>query len=135
MIRAIALSVFALSALVALQPAQADVLYKCVSPGKPASYQNEPCTGGSRLASIREYEPGPDVRSPPSPPKAHETPRGSRQSQRTRGVPAHSARSQGKSDSCQSTKDARDAWERRIGLGRTYEALQAWNDRIRMACK
>lgn len=129
MIRAIGVSVLA---LLACAPAHADAIYKCVSQGKPASYQNEPCDGGSRLASIREYEPEQVSTSPsPSPVVPRQTPRNAKPRMRT--VSAHAARSE--VASCQAAKDARDAWERRVGLRRTYEALQVWNDRIRMACK
>lgn len=133
MMRAMAMAVLAL-ALGACGQARADAIFKCVTKGKPASYQNQPCGGRSRMASVREYAPD-QVSAPPpraSPPVASRaTPR--RSVQARRASTAHGARSAG--DSCEAAKQARDAWERRIGLRRTYEALQAWHDRIRMACK
>ena len=109
--------------------ARADTIYKCVRQGKPASYQHEPCGGADRTASVHQYRPEP-ARPPPA--LTRQAP--SRPSaRRMRTVSVRSAAGGGKG--CQHTKDARDAWERRVGLGRTYESLQVWNDRVREACR
>ena len=126
MMRAMAIAALALAAC---GPVRAEAIYKCVSAGKPASYQHEPCAGGARTAAVHADQP---EASKPRPPVARQAP--SRPSaRRKRAVSVR--RATGVGNDCRHTKDAREAWERRIGLGRTYESLQRWNDRVREACR
>jgi len=110
-----------------LARANAQTVYKCVAKGSPTSFQTAPCSSAQREVKAVNYTPDADV---PYQPDIHERPYANKQSPRlTRRV------TQGSGSACQQAKDRRDAWERSTGLSRTYKSLQAWNDRIRDACK
>ena len=120
-------TVFAIALLLAI-PGQgrAQAVFKCVIKGQPPVFQNQPCPLSAHTASIRQYQP------------VHETAPAEQRSvtrttqQRARAAAVHVIPIG--SDRCQQTKDARDAWERTVGLSRSYEALAQWNDRVRKAC-
>ena len=48
-----------LLAFIWVASAQAQTLYKCVAEGKPASFQNEPCSTGQREVKALNYTPDP----------------------------------------------------------------------------
>lgn len=112
-------------------PAHAQSIHKCVAEGKPVSFQSQPCGPGETTESVRTYvsDPGRPVRhaSVPAsgPVAAHARPRIRRVARRETGVVRNP---------CAEAKARRDAWERRVGLKRTYDELRQWNDTVARAC-
>lgn len=131
--------------LLSLWPAAADgqALYKCVAKGKAPSYQSAPCPPNTRIAAIRAYEPEAEPTAGQVRLQQAREAKGRKDSaylsriagtdRRARAAGGHVMPSGG--SDCEATRRARDDWERRVGLSRTYESLLAWNDRVQRACR
>lgn len=137
---------FVLAALLlALMPGVvcAQAVYKCVIKGKPPSYQSEPCPSNAKIAAIREYQPE-------SPPTYEQIQNRHRQEAKGRQESAYLSRIAGTDgrantasghllqvggSECENAKRGRDAWERRVGLSRSFDTLRTWNDRVQRACR
>jgi len=130
--------------LLPVPDAAAQAIYKCVVRGKPPSYQSEPCATNARVAAVRPYQPEP-VPSAQDLQARRDRERRARQDSAylstlagTTGravAPSRGAIVPVGSGQCEATKRERDAWERRVGLNRTIDALRAWNDRVYAACR
>ncbi|MFD0738111.1 hypothetical protein ACFQZQ_02245 [Lysobacter koreensis] len=127
--------------------ARGQAVYKCVAKGRPPSYQSQPCPSSSRIAAIREYRP----EAPPTHEQLLERRRREAQGRqdsaylsRIAGTDRQAGRQRDSArghvlptggNACESAKRDRDAWERRVGLSRSYDALRAWNDTVHRACR
>lgn len=111
----------------------AETIHRCRTTEGDIRYQQIPCSGSAKPAGERHYKPEPD-----STPLHNER---SPQSRRVALGPRAKQRKSRVSDagdraaSCEETRLRRDAWERRVGLGRTYDDLRRWNDAVAWACK
>lgn len=108
----------------------AQAIYKCVTKGKPVSFQSHPCPANAKVAAIREYKPQPDVIRPrglPTTPQSRP-----RHYTSTTTVINDAAKALGYT--CAQAKADRDTWERAVGLSRTYDAIRAWNQTVARAC-
>jgi hypothetical protein len=108
-------------------PSYAQSIHECVVEGKPVSFQSQPCGPGETTRSVREYVPEPQA------------PVRVAAASGTRVVRARAERAVRRDagavrDACADTKAQRDAWERRVGLKRTYDQLRHWNDAVARAC-
>lgn len=131
---------FTLAALLALASTtvSAQAVYRCVQPGKPASYQTDPCPKGTRIDAIRGFTP---ERNPTANELAWKRYRTEREmAVRNRASAQQQAQyvavpDQPSGPSCADAKAARDAWERRVGLSRTIDQLRWWQDYVQRACR
>lgn len=109
-------------------PAQAQTLYKCVSKGKPTSFQSEPCSGLQREAKAVAYTP--DAVGPYRPDTA------------SRPYQASGYRSQATATTitkqtttaCEIAKSTRDQVLGRNNQSGGYEVRVRLNDAVQRAC-
>lgn len=104
-------------------------VYRCIEAGQPVSLQSEPCPAGARTASATPFAPSTESAAS-APARAVAAPGRLRAARRSPARVAAAPRNE-----CQDTRDARDRWEREVGLRRTYDALRSWNDRVARACR
>ena len=109
-------------------------IYTCAVKGKPTSYQTEPCAGNAKLKAIRHFIHNPEADRAPVAVRPGQQGQ-ARQPSRPRSARLHNVYNGGSQSACENAKRDRDAWERRVGLSRSYDSLQAWNDRVQRACK
>jgi len=123
------IALLAVAALCVTGSANAQVVYRCVEKGKPVSLQSDPCPAQAQVTKVREFVPQADVpvrrveAQRPAPASSAPQPRWIQQD-----APQPY-------DECAAAKAERDAWERRVGLSRTYDQLRAMNDMVARACR
>lgn len=116
----------------------AQAVYRCVQPGKPVSYQTDPCPKAARIDSIREFTP---ERNPTANELAWKRYRTEQEmAARNLASAQHQAHyvavpDQTSGPSCADAKAARDAWERRVGFSRTVDQLRWWQGYVQRACR
>jgi hypothetical protein len=110
---------------------RSQTIYKCAVKGQPISYQTQPCAANAEVKAIQHYQqytPSTYRAPPPAPTPARAV---NRQAQ---GAQLHNI-PLGTGNQCEAAKRERAAWERQVGLARTYDSLLAWNERVQRACK
>lgn len=126
-----------LAGMASAVPAQ--VLYRCTAKGKPTTFQHEPCTAGTKTASVAAYSPDP---APSANDLAWQRYRTEQEMRRRhsaeRAAPGRTYVVQmplPARESCSAAKAERDAWERKVGLSRTVDQLRYWTERVSRACQ
>lgn len=128
--------VAALACLVA--PAPAQVVYRCVQKGKPVSLQSTPCAAGATATRAQPYTPEPTPTANDLAWKRYRTERemaARNQAMRSRSSSGSAVVLPAGGDACARAKADRDAWERRVGLGRTIDGMRAWQEHVQRACR
>lgn len=118
------------------KPGLAEVIHRCRTTSAEIVYQQTPC-GALRSAGERHYTPEPD--SAPLDVGRSTSKQAGRSATRGRasaGVARRRLAGSGEDriGSCASVRAQRDAWERRVGLSRTYADLRHWTDAVARAC-
>jgi hypothetical protein len=112
----------------------AGVIYRCLTPAGETHYLQVPCAGSMQAAGEHRYTPEPDTAPmefvQPSASARRDTPRHSK----SEGTPRGRSQRVAQSDTCDDVRAQRDAWERQVGLRRTYDDLRRWNDAVARAC-
>ncbi len=121
-------------------------VHKCVS-GSQVSYQSDPCSHPRQLAGQWDATPeaqadalaAPASSSSPRPTAARRPqasnagssrpPSARRSARASTAAPARGAKA------CRAARAHRDATERKLGLKRDYQTLQALNQQVREACR
>jgi hypothetical protein len=109
--------------------AHAEVMYRCVGKSGAVSYQDYPCAKGAKTTVAAEFTPEP---VPAYRPPQHQQSQTVNRSSGSAGV-LHNVKLQ--TDHCAQVKADRDAWEKSVGLRRTFDSLRRWQDRVNHACK
>lgn len=116
----------------------AQAVYRCVEKGKPVSYQTDPCPRQATISAIREYVPERNPTENELAWRRHRTEREMAARNRAAAQPAqHVTVVQNRTEgpTCAQARAERDAWERRVGLGRTIDGLRWWQDYVQRACR
>ncbi|UNK49807.1 DUF4124 domain-containing protein [Lysobacter sp. S4-A87] len=137
-----------LVALLASGGASAQGVYKCVSKGGAVSYQSDPCPANAAQPKFWYAQPEPPPTYEQLQAREYKRQRDAAESaylSRLAGTDGHSRGQasghvvqvqQGKIPmACESAKASREAVLKAAGLSRTYELLQALDDRVREACR
>lgn len=118
-------------------PAQAEVVYRCVSPKGAVSFQNDPCPAGTTAHKAVPYTP--DREEPPQYRRARIE---AEMRQRNAQLPssrAHAAvmpvQTARHPSACEAAKAHRDSVLKAAGLRRTYDLLSRLDANVREACK
>lgn len=126
----------------------AQAIYKCVEPGKPVSYQSEPCSRAARTDAVRPYTPEPEPTAEERRARALLEQKARRESEYlsrlagTSRAGSGNGAAQGASiqtrprspGACEAARAARDAHVGRNNQGGSYESRQALNDAVARHC-
>lgn len=109
--------------------ASAQTLYRCVEPGKPTSYQNQPCPPTSTTASAVDYVPDRHVPVPASP-TAPATPI----RRRPGGGKLHSISRAASPSACEAARRRRESVLGTNNQGGNVDVRRDLNDAVAEAC-
>jgi hypothetical protein len=136
--KTIAVGILLCGAICTASTASAQAVYRCVEKGKPVSFQNRPCRPGATVTGVRAYVPEPTPSANELAWKRYRL----EQEMAARNRRARPSAGSGSAvvmpvggDGCAQAKADRDAWERRVGLGRTIEGMRYWQDHVYRACR
>ena len=122
----------------AIPPLPAQTVYRCVQKGKPVSLQSTPCNAGAATTKTRDYIPEPSPTANDLAWKRYRIEREMAMRNRAQRAATPSGRAAvlpAGGSACERAKAERDAWERRVGLGRTIDGMRAWQDYVYRACR
>jgi hypothetical protein len=124
---------FACAALLIVQPAMAQSVYKCVAVNGGVSYQSKPCPATRQVTAIYPAtpEPTPTPRSPSQYQGGNSTNYG----------PAYAMDNSGSRDrevrraQCNAARTHRESVLKSVGLSRTFDLLRQLDESVYEACK
>ena len=122
--------------LLAVAPARAGTVYRCVQKGKPVSFQSEPCDANARATHAVGYVP--DAEPSPASRRAATQREMDRRYARPRAGTVHvveATRPNADGVTCWQARNERDEWERRYPLARNVDTLRRWQEYVQQHCR